>query len=344
MIEIPIYILANDTFYRLIPAETIRHTVDNLFPALAKNATADCLSGAWHRFRGGHDLFTDVWNTLKLQGASDAFHQAGHILCTDLPTKAGVPLPLLSRNALGGVLESAGLSPEWLNVNLGDTIVGGMAIAEGSSDLAAAITGEIAMDFSGFCDTFGEGILELTLGGFSKNPLVAIAGAENIAAGIIAAWRHFSWYVAPETVLGAAGISGACGLIISKCLLGQDNLTSLQNSCRSAATGAMFSISSGFGIGLIGIMIWGELIRRIAEQHNNEIKNFYRATKEQLILLKNSLNDILPDFDEFYKQACSESVIKNTIPVLESTQEVLNTAVPEAPVPELLNISCAFQT
>lgn len=339
MSEIPIYILANETFYRLVPAETLRHTVDNLFPALAKDTTADCLAGALHRYRGGHDLIWDVGSTLKEQGISKALHQAGHILLTDLPTKSGIPLPLLSRNALGGTLESAGINPAWFNVNLGDAVFGGLAVAEGYSDLAAAISGELPMDFSGFCDTFGEGTLELILSRCTNNPLVLAAGIENITAGLIAAWKEFSWYVAPDIVLGAAGVSGVCGAVISKCLLKQDDLTVLQNSCRSAATGAMFSISSAFGLGLVGAMLWGEVVRRIAEKHNRESKDFYRAAGEQLELLKNSLNDVLPEFDSFYKQACSGAVIKRPMPILESGAAGLDAAAPEIPSLELLDTS-----
>ena len=114
-------------------------------------------------------------------------------------------------------------------------------------------------------------------------------------------------------------------------------MTALQNGCRSVAIGTMFSISSGFGVGLVGIMIWGEVIRRLAEQHNKEFRDLYCTTEEQLNLLKNSLHSILPDFEAFYKRACSSKKINKTIPILETKMQGLNARSPKVPILEVLD-------
>ena len=325
MKETPLFIALNDSLYRAVPADTIRHTVDTLFPSLAKNSTADCLAGAFHRYRGGHDLILDVGKTVTEQGFGKGLKHAGHILLTDFPTKAGIPIPLLSQKGVGGTLQSLGVSPKWLNINLGDTLLGGLTLIEGSSDLSAALSGQMPMDFSSFCDTFGEGALEIGAGFYSHNPLLLAAGAENLIAGLAAAWKHFSWYVPPDLFLGSAALSGGTGIIISKFLLHQETPEALLNSCRSALAGGLFAVSAAFGWGLVGAMIWCEVIRRLAEKHTQSLDDFYRATEDQLNSLKATYSNLSPGFEKMYAQSCERKIL------IKRPPRELNTKLPEFP-------------
>lgn len=86
--------------YMHIPADALRHTVDGLFPSLAKNAAADAVSGFGHRWVHGHDLITDIVPQF-FRHPVHASQQAGHILLTDFPTKAGIPIPGFHNQAWG---------------------------------------------------------------------------------------------------------------------------------------------------------------------------------------------------------------------------------------------------
>ena len=85
--------------YGSIAANTLRNSVDNLFPTFAKNLDADYISGFHHRYKGGHDLLIDVPKTFSQKGFIDGFHHSGHIILTDFPTNlnkaqiAMVPIP-----------------------------------------------------------------------------------------------------------------------------------------------------------------------------------------------------------------------------------------------------------
>ena len=314
MNEIPLCIAVNGAFYHLVPADAIRNFVDALFPTLAKNPAADCVSGALHRYRGGHDLILDVGDTMTKKGVGKALDHAGHILLTDLPTKAGIPIPLFSQKGLGGLLQNLGLSPSWLNLNLGDTVLGTLALSESMSDLSAAAAGGLPMDFSTFCDTFAEGALEVGTGIWSKNPLLLFAGAENIMAGLVAAWKHFTWYVPPELCLGAASLAGGTGFIVSKFLLKEDDITALRKSFRSALTGGLFTVSAAFGWGLIGVMIWAEVIRRAAEKNKKEQEGFYHATETQVASLQKTLENLSPGFAKMYRKSRTRESCRTSSP------------------------------
>ena len=335
MKEIPLCIAINDTFYHLVPADAIWNFIDALFPTLAKNPTADCVAGAFHRYRGGHDLILDVGDTMAKKGVGKALDHAGHILLTDLPTKAGIPIPLFSQKGLGGILQSWGISPSWLNLNLGDTLLGTLALSESASDLSAAVAGGLPMDFTTFCDTFAEGTLEIGAGIWTTNPLLLFAGAENIMAGLVAAWKHFSWYVPPEFFLGAASLSGGTGFIVSKLLLKENDITALQNGLRSALTGGLFTISSAFGWGLIGAMIWAEVIRRVAEKHKNEQEGFYRTTEEQMLSLQKALENLSPGFTKMYRKSRARESCRTSSPRQLDTTLPRCVGLPELPeIPE----------
>ena len=73
----------------------------------------------------------------------DSFKHAGHVICTDFPTKAGIPIPGFSQAGLGQYLESIGLAKGWLSINIMDGAIGFLAIAEGHADLLKAISGNL---------------------------------------------------------------------------------------------------------------------------------------------------------------------------------------------------------
>lgn len=116
--------------YLQIPAATLRGFADSLFPGFAKDAVADAVSGTGHRFMAGHDLLLDVMPRFATEPAS-AFHQAGHILLTDFPTKAGIPIPGFSHSGLGEFLVNCGIPKGWMCMNIMDAGVGILAVAEG---------------------------------------------------------------------------------------------------------------------------------------------------------------------------------------------------------------------
>ena len=181
--------------YMHIPADVLRNTVDGLFPSLAKNAAADAVSGFGHRWVHGHDLIMDIAGQF-FRHPVHAVKQAGHILLTDFPTKAGIPIPGFSQSGLGSLLVDMGIPKGYLSLNMMDAGIGLLAIGEGSSDLISAMSGNVPMDAWTAFDTFGEGGIELALGYSTQNPLLIGAGIENILAGCVSTLKTFTDYVA----------------------------------------------------------------------------------------------------------------------------------------------------
>ena len=70
---------------------------------------------------------------------------------------------------------------------------------EGYEDLISAISGDLPMNAEIFQDTFGEGSIELLTGISTSNPLLIGAGAENILAGFISAWKTYTCYIDPAS-------------------------------------------------------------------------------------------------------------------------------------------------
>ena len=172
--------------YLQIPADSMRRFFDGLFPMLAKNKTADVVSGFGHRWRAGHDLLVDVPRTMAKSGVQEASKQAGHILLTDFPTKAGIPIPGLSGTGLGRFLtETCHIPQAYLCLNVVDAGVGILALSEGTMDLLQVCQHQLRMTPSLFFDTFVEGMGEIGLGTLVKNPLLIISGGEQLLAGVI---------------------------------------------------------------------------------------------------------------------------------------------------------------
>lgn len=254
--------------YLHIPATELRNFVDGMFPGLAKNKIADSAYGFGHRYRAGHDLLLDVPATYSGHGAYESFRHAGHIIFTDFPTKAGIPIPGFSHSGFGHLLEQAGISNGWLQISFFDSGVGILAIAEGSSTLAQAMQGALSMDFGTACQTFGMGSVEIGYGMATQNPLLLLGGLQDISAGLISTWKTISVYVDPLDFLGAAGTSALLGFGVSHGLVGESLSDATLDAARSGTIGALHSVSSAFGFGALAGFVVCRLASALAKQHN----------------------------------------------------------------------------
>jgi hypothetical protein len=254
--------------YAQIPARELRQFVDGMFPGLAKNQIADATVGFGHRYIQGHDLLVDVPKTFMAHGPNDALKHFGHIVCTDFPTKAGIPIPGFSHNGLGPILESAGISRGWLNVSMFDSGVGILCISEGSIDLAQAIAGNLGMNWKTFFDTFAEGGVEIALSLQTSNPLLLAGGIQNILAGLVGTWNELTTYVDPLDFFGSAGISTVIGFVFAYKLFGQDLSAASRDAIRSGTIGALYSVSSAFGVGALAAFVSYRLGEGLARKHN----------------------------------------------------------------------------
>ncbi len=254
--------------YINIPADVLRRTVDGLFPGLAKNAAADAMSGFNHRWAHGHDLITDVMPKF-FKSPVQAIKQAGHIVLTDFPTKAGIPIPGLSKSGLGALLTELGIPKGYLSLNIMDTGVGLLAVGEGSHDLMNALAGDLPMNCWTAFDTFGEGGIELVLGVTTQNPILLGAGVENILAGCISTIKTYTTFIDPVEFFGASMTGAILGLGISYALNRQDknNLGQkvLSGTAKSALMAALGSVSAFFSsaafVGFTAMKI-GELLAK----------------------------------------------------------------------------------
>jgi hypothetical protein len=283
-----------------IPATELRNFADSLFPSLAKNQIADCASGMGHRYRAGHDILLDVPSTLFNHGPTDALKHFGHIIATDFPTKAGIPIPGFSHSGLGHLLEQWGIPKAWMSLNISDAGFGFLAIADGHSTLMAAIQGQLNMDLGTALQTFGVGALELKLAMVATtNPLLmTAAGVQNILAGIVATWNTFSVYVDPLEVFGAAGVSALLGFGMAKCLVGEETSVATRDAIRSGTIGAMYSVSTAFGYGALAGFVVCRLANALASQHNNQSQNRLSVNPEAHKLLIETLRSGSTDIDK----------------------------------------------
>lgn len=205
------------------------------------------------RWVHGHDLIADIIPQF-FRHPVHASQQAGHILLTDFPTKAGIPIPGFSQSGLGSLLVDIGIPKGYLSLNMMDAGIGLLAIGEGSSDLISAMSGNVPMDAWTAFDTFGEGGIELALGYSTQNPLLIGAGIENIMAGCVSTLKTFTNYVDSASFFGhsmtaailGAGFSYALNRKKAKGSLGR---TVLRTSARSAMLGALSSASGYFTAG-----------------------------------------------------------------------------------------------
>jgi hypothetical protein len=286
--------------YMHIPANDLRIFADSLFPGLAKNPIADCASGMGHRYRAGHDLLLDVPSTLTNHGPGEALKHFGHIIATDFPTKAGIPIPGLSQSGLGHMLEQYGIPKAWMSLNISDAGFGFLAIADSNTTLIAALQGQLSMDFGTALQTFGAGALELKLAMIATtNPvLMTAAGVQNILAGLVATWETFSVYVDPLDLFGAAGLSTLLGFGMARGLVGEKVSDATRDAFRSGTIGALYSVSTAFGYGALAGFAVCRLAQALAKHHNTQLQDRLNVDAQAYQLLVDALCSGSNDIEE----------------------------------------------
>jgi hypothetical protein len=297
-------IVPGQMLYVKLPAEAIRNFADRTFSQSAKCPDADFMKGYGHRWAGGHDLLVDVPRTLVESGPLRSIKHAGHIVLTDLPTKAGIPIPGFSGSGFGQWLVDAGIPKGYLSVHWADGCLGFLSIAEGSTDLIQAINGTLVMNSGTFYDTFGEGGIEIFLSvalkSASFNPAFAMFGAaENILAGIISTYKTISVYVDPLDFFGSAGMSALIGFGLSYGLAGKSLSGASIEGVRSGVVGAFFSLSPMFGFGAMAGFVSFKLGRALAEKHNASMNGLLKIDENAYNLLLDEMckgNVHLADF------------------------------------------------
>lgn len=295
-----LFIAPSHLVYLHVPANELRRLVDGYFPGLSVNEFADIASGWGHRYRAGHDLLLDVPRTFASEGLLDGLKHAGHIIATDFPTKAGIPIPGFSHSGLGHILENAGISSGWLQLSLFDTGIGILSVAAGAESLVQAIEGTLLMNFCTACQTFGLGGAELAIGMSSQNPLLVLGGIESVLAGIVSTWNTYSVYVSPLDFLGSAGVSALLGFGIAYGLANEDIGDALHDAILSGTVGALYSVSSAFGFGAFAGLAVCRLCAALAE-HQDQIslarltvdKAAYQQLVESLTACNPSVGRIL---------------------------------------------------
>ncbi|MBP9058962.1 MAG: hypothetical protein KBF98_01445 [Rhodoferax sp.] len=297
--------------YMHIPATELRNFVDGLAPSLAKNQIADCASGYGHRYMAGHDLLLDVPATFSSHGAGAGVKHAGHIILTDFPTKAGIPIPGFSHSGLGQLLEQAGIAKGWLQISLFDTGVGVFAFADGATNLIQALQGSLLLDFGTACQTFGMGSVEIGFAVATQNPMLLAGGVQNVLAGLVSTWQTITVYVDPLDFLGAGGTSALLGFAVAHGLAGESLTDATLTAVRSGSIGALFAVSSAFGFGALAGFVACQLGRTLAQSHN-------RAASERLTVDRNS-----------YELLIKELVAGNPL-----VGELIERAMPNWGVPE----------
>lgn len=299
LLEGTVVILPGQALYAKIDAETLRNFTDTLFAKFAKCSDADFKKGYGHRWEGGHDLLIDVPSTFAEHGPIRGLNHAAHILLTDLPTKAGIPIPGLSgSSSLGQWLVEAGIPKGYLSIHWADGALGILAISEGSSDILSAIHGTLTMSAATFYDTFAEGGAEIALvlaaqsafGLAAFNPAFVIAGGiENILAGVISVYQTASVYVDPLVFFGSTGTSTIIGFCLAYGAAGQSLGDASINAARGGVVGALFSLSAAFGYGALAGFISYKLGVALAQAHNKPLQAVLQINDKAYELLLEEL-------------------------------------------------------
>lgn len=314
--------------YMQIPARDLRNVVDGIFPSVARNPIADCARGFGHRYRAGHDLLLDVPATMGQHGIADGLRQAAHIVLTDFPTKAGIPIPGFSQSGLGQLIERAGIHSGWLQLSFFDSGVGILALADGASSLAQALHGALPMDFGTACQTFGVGSVELGLAMSTQNPLLLAGGLQDLLAGVVSTWQTFSVYVDPLELLGASGFSALLGFGIAHGLVGEDLKDATLDAIRSGAMGALYKVSAAFGYGALAGLLVCRLACALARKHNREEQALLSVDEHSCQLLIRELCSGNTDVLELLKRTETGETVKQA-PGLETSGLILRDDFPD---------------
>ena len=318
---------AGNFAYLQVPADKLRHFCDNLFPTLAKNPTADVVTGAAHRWKAGHDILVDIPKTALDEGLGKAAKQAGHVLLTDFPTKAGIPIPGLSQSGLGEFLIKHGIDRAFLSLNLTDAFVGIFAMSESTFDMINVVSQQLRMTPQLFFDTFVEGAIEIVAGGACKNPLLLFSGISEVAAGFVATYNTITkplWYVDPLDFFGCGLCSALLSFLFSKFVCKRNNKEVASDCCKSVLISSLFSIYSGFGFaGIIALSAWG--VGRIVAQRDNTQKKecFTVSCKDLTAVFTNLLStEELDKKDLFHNIApyCFDDLVKESKDIFDDVK------------------------
>lgn len=342
LLEGSAYIFPGQAVYAKLDADVVRNFFDSTFAKFANCPDADFLKGYGHRWEGGHDLLVDVPKTLLKDGwlkphPIDAFQQAGHIILTDLPTKAGIPIPGLSgSSSLGEWLVEAGIPKGYLSIHWADGAFGFLAISEGSTDIIQAIHGSLAMNAVTFYDTFAEGGAEIVLALAAKgawglaafNPAFAVfGGVENILAGIISVYQTASVYVDPLVFFGSAGMSAMIGFGLAYGIAGESLSEVSINGVRSGAIGAFFSLSPAFGYGALAGFVAYKLGGKLAKIHNDSMRAVLTIDDKAYELLLDELCKGNVHLTEFLDRAETHITFIDNAATLSTNCNLLDTGV-----------------
>ena len=319
-----ILIVPGQMAYMHIPANELRHFFDSLAPGLAKNQIADSASGYGHRYMAGHDLLLDVPTTVSNHGAYEGLKHAGHIILTDFPTKAGIPIPGFSHTGLGHLLEQADIAKGWLQISLFDTGVGVFAFSDGASALVQAFQGSLSMDFGTACQTFGIGSVEIFFAVGTQNPLLLAGGVQNVLAGLVSAWQTISVYIDPLDFFGAGGTSALLGFAVAHGLAGEGLSKATLTAVRSGTIGALFTVSTAFGFGAIAGFMTYQLGKSLAQAHNRSAGERLKVDKHSYELLIKELVSGNPYVKDLLAKTMPQWLLPETIFTLETTVPMLS--------------------
>lgn len=233
----------------------------------------------------------DVAKNIKNDGLKKGLKQFGHIALTDFPTKDGIPIPGLSGSTqLGNLLKNCGINPKWMCLNVMDTSVGVLCVADGYFDIVNAFSGNLQMNFGTFCSTFGQGSLEIGGAILTKNPLLLVSGTEHIVAGIVSAWKTYTIHID----FGATLTSTLLGFLTSKFILKNDMQESVLKAAKSGLITGLFQLSASFGYGAAAGVAYMEYVKYLAKRDSEAVAKYMRVDKdcyERFIDVLNKIED-----------------------------------------------------
>lgn len=282
-----IFVLPGKAAYMQIPQESLVAFFNKTFSTCVKDPlVADIAQGKWHRWKAGHDLLIDVPKRFFNDGMQGGLKHIGHLL-TDVATHDGLPFPLLSKSGLGDFLvNKCGIKIEKLcftlndAVNIADKGVSILCVGEGGMDIFNAFSGNMEMNFTTFCDTFGEGAFQLAFGIPTGNGLMIAAGVENIFAGLVSAWKTYTIQIDLLPFFGATLASTLIGFLTAKYICKNDMPDVIQKSVKSGMITALFHVSASFGYGAAVCCAYIEYIKYLAQRDSKQVAEVMRVDKD----------------------------------------------------------------
>lgn len=166
-----------------------------------------------------------------------------------------------------------------------------------------ALAGSLHMNFATACQTFGAGTVEISLAMSTQNPLLLAGGVHDVLAGVVSAWKTISVYVDPLDFFGSTATSTLLGFGLSYGLAGQSLSQATLDAARSGVVGAMYSVSTGFGLGALAGFTAFRLGAGLAERHNREAQEVFAVDQASYELLIKVLCEADPSVATLLKAA-----------------------------------------